>query len=80
MDVAEPSDRLPPDSSRLMVKHSVATGIALSAVQQGLRVALHCIIQARPKTSPLLLFWKLSPFPRGGVFVWPGITCHLYYF
>lgn len=32
MDVAEPSDRLPPDSSRLMVKHPVATGIALSAV------------------------------------------------
>lgn len=65
MDVAESSDRLPPDSSRLMVKHPVATGIALSAVQQGLCVALHCIIQARQKDLFCCYFGNSLSIPPG---------------
>lgn len=32
------------------------------------------------KSSSAAILETLSPFPWGGIFVWPGITCHLHYF
>lgn len=55
----------PPDSSRLTVKHPVATGIALSAVQPKLCGALHCIIQARQKDLFCCYFGNSFSIPPG---------------
>lgn len=48
-----------------MVKHLVATGIALSAMQQGLCVALYCIIQARQKDLFCCYFGNSLSIPPG---------------
>ncbi len=60
------------------IRNPVATGIALAFVQQGLSVQV-CTASFCQDRKILFAAVFNTLRPRGGLFVWPGITCHLYH-